>query len=380
MLEYKRKRGIFMRIVGIICEYNPFHNGHLYHLKKIKELFPDSLIVLALGGYFLERGEVSCLSKYDKTELALSFGVDIVVEIPVVYGSQSADIFAEKAILILQHLHVTDLVFGSESNDATHLLEMAQEQLQDDYQKKVQSFLKEGCNYPTALSKALSSSIQEPNDLLGISYAKAILRQKLPIQIHTIKRTNAYHDVQSNQNIVSASNIREKLKNGADISAYVPYDFSKYFKRVDEQLLWQLVKYRILTDPNLAQYLTVDEGIEFRLKKYAKVAHDMNEFIQLTKTKRYTYNRLHRMIIHILLGLTKEVNQSITLDYLHILGFNLKGQAYLNSIRKKSTLVWKPIVSSPIYQFEIIAAYLYDILTHSSEEQREQSHKPIVKP
>ena len=104
-----------MQIIGIICEYNPFHNGHLYHLKKIKEMYPDSLIILVLNGYFLERGEISILSKEDKTKVALEMGIDVVVELPFVFGSQSADTFANKSIAILENLKCDYVAFGSES-------------------------------------------------------------------------------------------------------------------------------------------------------------------------------------------------------------------------------------------------------------------------
>ena len=209
-----------MEIVGIICEYNPFHNGHLYHINKVKELFPDSLIVLVLNGYFLERGEVSVLTKEDKVKIALENGIDVVCELPFVFGSESADTFAEASTIILKYLGVTKLVFGSECNDINYLKEVAEKQLDSNFNIKIKQFLKEGVNYPTALNKAIGSNIDSPNDLLGISYIKSIIKNKLKIEPICIKRTNDYHDTLSNNEIVSASNIREKIKNNVSIKKY----------------------------------------------------------------------------------------------------------------------------------------------------------------
>ena len=122
-----------MEVIGIICEYSPFHNGHLYHINKIKESYPDSLLVLCLNGYFLERGQISLLSKESKTRIALFYGVDIVVELPTLYGTQSADTFAEKSITLLHTLGVQKIIFGSETEDRNHLRELASLQLENSF-------------------------------------------------------------------------------------------------------------------------------------------------------------------------------------------------------------------------------------------------------
>ena len=162
---------IKLEAVGIICEYNPLHNGHIHHIKEVKKLFPGKSIILVLNGYFLERGEISILSKENKTKLALIYGVDLVVELPFIFGSQSADIFADAAIKILGYLGCSYLVFGSESNNIEALLKVAEIQNDPKYNEKVKELLKTGINYPTALSKALNMDIDvfNPNDLLGIS-------------------------------------------------------------------------------------------------------------------------------------------------------------------------------------------------------------------
>ena len=366
-----------MHVVGIIAEYNPFHNGHLHHLNQIKALFPDSLIVLVLNGYFLERGEISCLSKEDKTRIALTYGVNLVLELPAVFGGQSADVFAEKAIEILAHFHVTDLVFGSECNHVTKIIHAAKEQLQEHYNIQVNEFLKKGYNYPTSMAKALTYSIQEPNDLLGLSYAKAILKQNLSIQIHTIKRTSSYHDTTSCSNIISATNIRKKWQQNLSIADYVPNGVFSHLNELDQQKFWKTLQYRIISDNSLEQFLTVDEGIEKRLQKFALNASSFEQFMQLIKTKRYTYNRLRRMCNHILLGFTKEQNSTLALCYVRILGFDLKGQYYLKQIRNDLQIETHPIVNSTQYQMEMRASFLYDYFTGSNTYDFERKNQPI---
>lgn len=369
-----------MKIIGIIAEYNPFHNGHIYHLNKIKKLYPNSLIILVLNGYFLQRGEISLLSKEDKTKIALKFNIDIVLELPAIFGTQAADIFAEKAIAILNHLQVNEIIFGSESNDLEMLLKIAKKQLNPEFNNNLKRLLKTGINYPTALSKALNLKeiIKEPNDLLAISYAKAILKNNYPITLHPIKRTNNYHDLKSTKKIVSASNIRNKLKNNENIKNYVPKEVYPLLKNINEELLWNLIKYKIMTENDLSKYLTVDEGIEKRLKKMLIKSSNLDEYINNIKTKRYTYNKIKRMLFHILIGLTKSINDSENLEYIRILGFNKKGQKYLNSIKKEIKIVLKPNFTSKTYELELRASYLYDMFTNANTFSFEKTNKPIT--
>ena len=159
-----------MKSVGIICEYNPFHNGHLYHLDKVKELYPDHAIILIMSGNFTERGDVSIINKWDKTSIALKYGVDLVIELPYVFASESADKFAYASIRLLDLLGVDALVFGSESNNVDLLYTLADTQLNNKkYDKLVKEYIDEGINYPTALSKALfditGKKIDKPNDI-----------------------------------------------------------------------------------------------------------------------------------------------------------------------------------------------------------------------
>lgn len=368
-----------MKIIGIVAEYNPFHNGHVYHINKIKEMYPDSLIILVLNGYFLERGEISIMSVENKTKLALLNNVDIVIELPFIFGTNSADIFADASMELLNELKVNKVIFGSESNDIEKLTDLAKKQIDIEYSDTVKKYLKQGLNYPTALNKALDTNINTPNDLLGLSYIKSIIKNKYSITPISIKRTSDYHDTVSEANIISASNIREKINSNQKIDKYVPS--VKYINKVDNDLFFKLLKFKILSDDNLDKYLTVDEGIDNRLKKVINECNNINDLINKTKSKRYTYNRINRMFIHILIGLTKkDKDKCLKNEYIRLLGFNDKGKKYINSIKKDTNI---PIVSSlkninsTIKDYNDKAYNIYNLLVNEDVLEFENSNKPV---
>ena len=370
-----------MNVIGIICEYNPFHNGHIYHINKIKEMYKDSIIILVLNGYFLERGEISVLSKEDKVKLVLDNGVNLVIELPFVYGTQSADIFAETSIKLLNELKVSKVIFGSESNNLQLLSNIVDYQLNDDnYNIKVKEFMDMGLNYPTAMAKALdiAENINNPNDLLAISYIKAIKKNNFNIEPISIKRTNDYHDTHSNDLIVSASNIRNKIKNNENISEFIPKNVINCIKKINEEKLFELLKFKIVTEHDLSKYLTVDEGIENKLKKEILNVCTIKELIEKIKTKRYTYNKINRMLIHILIGLLK-VDNKLDIDYIKILGFNSAGRNYLNNIKKDLNISLCINLKSKIYHYEILSSLIYDLITDSNTYDFEIKNKPVYK-
>ena len=338
-----------MKKVGIICEYNPFHNGHLYHLEKVKELFPDSLVILVMSSCFTQRGNISILSKEEKTDIALKMGIDLVVELPFVFSSQSADVFAKGSIAILKELGCEYLVFGSECNDVDKLKEIAHIQLNNSfYEELVKVYMENGNNYPTAMSKAIKDvsdlKIDTPNDLLGLSYVKEIIRQDAGIIPVTIKRTNDFHDLNLNDKIVSASAIRKGLDEEIDMKKYVPkivYDHLKDKKNFD---YFYFLKYKILVEGiNINKYQTVDEGIENRIINNINNCNCLQELMLKIKTKRYTHNKLSRMFTHILVSLTKEEACDQDLHYIRVLGFNNRGKEYLKGIKKNLKL---PIITN----------------------------------
>ena len=331
-----------MEIVGIICEYNPFHNGHIYHIKKIKKLYPESLIILVMSGNFLQRGEASLINKWDKTKIALKFGVNLVVELPFHFATQAADIFAKGAIKILNELGVTKIVFGTECNDISYLTEVAKLQLYNpDYQLKVKEFLDTGVNYPTALSRAIRffnlKNVTKPNDILGLAYIKEILLQNPNIEPVSIKRTTDYHSKILNHKMASATSIRIALDNYIDITPYVPKITLKYLNsEMRLEKFFPLLRYKIISEiDSLDRYQTVDEGIENKIKKEIYKCINVQDLVERLKCRRYTQNRIQRMLIHILCGFTKEEALKYSnIYYIRILGFDIPGREYLNKIKK----------------------------------------------
>ena len=369
-----------MEIIGLVAEYNPFHNGHLYQINKIKEKYPESIIIVILNGYFSQRGELSIISKEDKTRICLENGIDIVIELPFIYGTQASDIFAFNSIKLLNELKINRLIFGSESDDISLLNKIVDIQLYDEeYEEMVHEYMDQGYNYPTAMAKALNIDFDfsNPNDLLGISYIKAIRKINSDIKVETIKRTSDYHGSESDSEIISASNIRDKIKNNKAIDKYVPNGILERIIDIDYRNIFTLLKFKLLTDKDLSVYLDVDEGIEYRIMKYVNQSNNWEELVNNIKTKRYTYNKINRMLIHILIGLTKEDNLNTKLDYLKILGFNTSGRDYLNSIKKDMELSLNK--DSIIYKYELLASSIYKEITKIDCYSFDLSNRPIQK-
>lgn len=360
-----------MKAIGIIAEYNPFHNGHLYHLNKIKEKYPEHAIVLVMSGNFTERGEVSLMNKFKKAEIAEAAGIDLIVELPFPFATQSADYFSYGAITLLEKLKVEKVIFGSESNNIEDLNEIANAQLDNpDFDKLVHIYSKFGNNYPTSLSLALEELtgkvINTPNDLLGISYIKTIKENNYNIKAETIKRTNNYHNQELDNEISSATSIRNALKNNQDISNQVPKFLLPYLNNlhfIDDY--FKYLKYKIITDNDLSKYQTVNEGIENLLRKEIINCNSYDELVEKLKSKRYTQNKIKRMLLHILVGFTKEDASNMNeITYIRLLGFSLKGRNYLNQIKKEVDL---PIISKinrnkdKMLEFEIKTTEIYAI-------------------
>lgn len=370
-----------MKAIGIIAEYNPFHNGHLYQIEKIKEKYPGYVIVVVMSGNFTQRGDITIIDKWKRCELALKNGVDLVIELPFPFATQAADFFAYGAITILEYLGVERVIFGSESDDIESLSLIADCQLNnDEFDKLVKIYSKMGKNYPTALSCALldltGKKIDSPNDLLGISYLKVIKENNYRIIPEIIKRTNEYHNKNLNNKISSATAIREALKNNKSINKNVPdmeLDYLKdlYFR--DDY--FTILKYKIMTDNNLNIYQTVDEGIDKLLKKEIMKVKSFDELIMSIKSKRYTYNKLSRMLIHILCNFTKEkASKMKKITYIRILGLNKNGRKYLNAIKKNLEI---PLISKVkreknfMLEYEIETTKVYDIIKNSNLFEKE---------
>ncbi len=371
------------KVIGIVAEYNPFHNGHLYQINKIKKKYKDSIIIVCLSSSFTQRGELSILNKWEKTKIALNHNVDLVIELPYVYATQSSDIFAKYSVKLLNELHIDTLCFGTEHDDISDIINAAKTQIDNPkYDTLVKKYLDDGVNYPTALNKALKEliniEISEPNDLLALSYIKEIYKNKYNIEIFNIKRTSDYHDTLSNDNIVSAKNIRNKLLNNESVKNNVPKDTYELLKNKNlNNKYFDNLKYRIISDTNLDKYVDVDEGIESRVKSSINKSKNIDELIQNIKTKRYTYNKISRMLNHILCSFTKEEKEMVkNNEYIRILGFTKKGQKYLkdkkiNTLNKYDTNKYKSL------EIEKRITEIYSLL-YDDINDLEIKNKPII--
>ena len=380
----------FMHKIGIICEYNPFHNGHLYQIKKIKETYKDSLIIVCLSSCFMQRGEASILNKWDKTRLAIESGVDLVLELPFAFATQYQDIFAKGALTILNHLKIDTLVFGSECDDVELLKNLASVQLKDDgYNYLVKRYLDLGLNYPTSLSKSLFDitgvKLDKPNDLLALAYVKEIIKNNYDIEPFSIRRTSDYHNSNLDSDIVSASTIRKLLKDGVNVNNYLPYNIYDYLSEIDEDKYFALLKYQIINNIDcLDKFQTVDEGIENRIIKYINMVNSKEELILKVKSKRYTYNKINRMFTHILTNFTKEDAKNLEIEYLRVLGFNTRGKNYLNKIKKDIDI---PIINKYIpnmykcLDIEFRVSLIYSLILKDKGDdflKREYRNKPVI--
>jgi predicted nucleotidyltransferase len=258
----------------------------------------------------------------------------------------------------------------------------------------VKEYTSEGVNYPTAVAKAIKilthREANTPNDLLGISYIKEIIKQNSKIKPMCIQRTNDFHSKNAYGTIASATSIREYIKDGKDYSRLVP---DSTLKCLNEDLYFtekyfDLLKYKIISNLNeLDKFQTVDEGIEGRIKKYIFSSNSLEELINNIKTKRYTYNKIKRMSIHILCNFTKEeANQCNTSEYIRVLGFNQNGKNFLNSIKKESKL---PIITSysnidsKILDIEFRTSAIYFMIANEKDKNElinmDYKHKPVIK-
>ena len=371
--------------IGIIAEYNPFHNGHEYQIKKVKEKYPDATIVLVMSGNYTQRGEPSIIDKFKKAEIALKAGIDLIVELPFPFATQSADYFAYGGITLLEKLKVDKVIFGSESDNINDLEEIVNAQLNnEEFDLLVHYYNKQGYNYPTSLSLALKELtgkvIDTPNDLLGISYIKTIKENNYKIIPETIKRTNEYHDNNNSQDISSATSIRLALQEHRDIRKNVPEYVIPYLNNIHFiEDYYPFLKYKILTEKDLSIYQTVTEGIDQLMKKEIINSNSYSELLDKLKSKRYTQNKIQRMLLHILVGFTKDMaKQYNDITYIRLLGFSNKGRTYLNKIKKEIDI---PIISKinrnkdPMLDFEIQTTKIYALTSNSSKELIEEEYK-----
>ena len=333
------------QITGIITEYNPFHNGHLYQIQQVKKQFPDVPLVIAMSGNFLQRGEPAIIDKWHRAAECLANGADLVMELPLMAAVQPADRFAYYGVWTLAQMGVTDLFFGAEhaTFDFMHDAQKAME-ITGNFNKYHESFAK---TYQQVIAEKVGHQVDQPNDLLGLAYAKANLKLKAGINLHPIQRKNAnYHDIELNDagTIASASAIREALHHqNQDFEKFVPHQTAQDLKKqplVSWDDFWIHLKMELLTHSpqELEKIYGMAEGIQYRMIAMAQrseFAGSFDSWIKAVKNKRFTYTRLSRLATMTLLHITwDDVASFEAQPYLRVLGFSKKGQAVLHAAKK----------------------------------------------
>lgn len=345
-------------ILGIVSEYNPFHNGHLHHLEISKQLTKTAFTVAIMSGNFVQRGDTSLIDKWTKTEMALKSGIDLVIELPTVYALSSAENFADGAIKILNSLGVVDYVsFGSEIGEITPLNEIANILYKEpkEFSNLILAQLKSGLSYPRAREIALnqyfgssqkfSEILNNPNNILGIEYLKAIKKHRSPIKPLTIKRDYSdYNSTKIKNGIASATAIRTMIKNKKNVHYVVPYETYELLdecinegkvipglKSFEKEIIYTLRK---MTLSEIESLPDVSEGLENRIKIAANNFNTLDELIENIKSKRYTQSRIQRILLYALLNITqKDMNSSKRVTpYIRVLGFNKHGKRIISAI------------------------------------------------
>lgn len=359
-----------MKKIGIVVEYNPFHNGHLYQIQKIKEKFgKDCFISVVMSGDFVQRGEVSFLNKWEKTKIALENEVDLVVELPVYYAIQNAEIFSKMAVKILDYLGMEIQVFGAENSEIKIFEEIVTLQKSEEYNKKIQEKIKLGNNYILSQRKILEEygyrDFIKSNNILGLEYVRAILQDKLNIKPYIIKREISEYNEEKvedeREQFVSASFIRKIFdskdeKKMIELKKYIPKNIHKFlinkmynknieYKNIKNEFL-KLVKYRMVIDDKkkILEIFDMTEQLYSRIFNTILNSTNYETFLKKIKAKNISLKRIDRILLNILLDIRK-VDENI--DYIRVLGFNDIGREYLKKLKKegkdKIFVNWKDI-------------------------------------
>lgn len=370
-----------MQAVGLITEYNPLHNGHLYHLQQAKKLTQADCSVVVMSGNWLQRGEPALLDKWTRTQLALEAGVDLVVELPVFYATQPAHLFARGGVEILTALGCESLVFGTEHP------ELDFERLLTALPKTQAAFKHYNATYASQFNSALQQttgvSLTHANDMLSFCYYLANQQFGEQLKLVPIKRQVAVHsddEIQPASAFASGTAIRTAamLKKWDQVQAVVP---AQTLKQLQNQRLqtwddfWPYLQYQLLTAP-VAQTQQIDqmaEGLEYRMKEMVQAATSFEDLMMRAKSKRYTYTRLQRVATAALLQLTAaEVQTAQTHNYVRVLGFSPAGQAYLHQVKKQLALPLYTKINKDLRLHGLALDYragrVYELVTGQSQD------------
>ncbi|MEG1847482.1 MAG: nucleotidyltransferase [Lachnospiraceae bacterium] len=366
-----------MKVVGIIAEYNPFHNGHLYQIEQARSLSHADYVIVVMSGDHVQRGMPALLDKYARARMALANGADLVLELPLYYACSSAQYFASGAVSLLHHLGVVDsLCFGSEYGqiDVLSMIAHALYQESETYSICLRNYLAAGKPYPEARMLALLDTLPKsrnnddsdiynilsaPNNILGIEYLKALMTCQSDIIPCTVKRLgSAYHDTQLVDSLSSAAAIRDALRQNVDLTllkSHMPASAYQIIQEYTQEAPFlfpddysQLLHYKLLLDAPVGYtaYADVSEELSNRIVNYLPQYTELSEFINLLKTKDITYTRISRCLLHILLDMKQDMMQACCHDgyahYARILGFQQASTPLLSAIKQNASI---PLIS-----------------------------------
>lgn len=346
-----------MNVTAIISEYNPLHKGHLHHIETARKETNADFIIAVMSGNFVQRGTPAILDKYARAEAALKSGVDLVLELPVMYATASAEYFALGGVSLANTLGcVTHLSFGSEYGQADKFMQTAKLLLTEPEEMKqpLKEALKEGLSYPAARAYAVKAShpeladiLEQPNNILGVEYCKALLKLKSPILPHTIKRRGQdYHSETTDEGFASATGIRKLLGDNSEEnntileSQLAPSSYELLKDSLGKPQLTEddfsiMLHYKLLTESraNLTDYFGVTKELSNRIYKHLHEFENFSSFAELLKTKNITRTAINRALLHILLGVKSADVQAVTkrgcVDYIRVLGFRKEATGLL---------------------------------------------------
>ena len=398
---------LYMKAVGLVTEYNPFHNGHLYHLNKAMELTGADISVAVMSGDFVQRGEPAVLDKYTRASMALNSGVNLVVELPVNYAVSSAESFAAGALKVLDYIKADSIAFGSESGDIERLSKLAHILCdnEDALYKEISKYTANGISYAAARQKVVeklmdkdtAAMLTSSNNILAVEYLKAIIKNNYAIKPYTVQRQgDAYNDTDIRSDYASATALRGNLKTD-NISKYIPVKAGLilssntnyiYPDDITEALFTRLLDILFVSNydknvfiENVMQYPDVSKEIAGRLYKSAMDmitrtvpqwagskydgAFSFGSLCEHIKTKEVPLSRIKRALVRITLGLDKKHMEKYANEpYIRVLGFDKKGQEYLSYIRKKVEvpLITKTADYKDVLLDDIHAANFYNMI------------------
>ena len=340
-----------MKTYGIICEYNPFHNGHIYQIEETRKHDADHIVAIMSGNY-VQRGDVAIVDKFKRAQIAVNHGADLVVELPVTYSVASAEMFARAGVMMLGALGCVDgISFGSECGDIDLLKNAAMATFNAATPEKIKPYLEQGMPFPQAVQQCIAvehgpiiaSVFDSPNNTLAVEYLRSLKVLGLEMDTFTVKRSGPDHDsFDTTENMASGTKLREMIEDGDDISAYVPEDMAAavaeyddadhlaYFDNLEREFMYIL---RTVSPQFVADTPDIAQGLENRIIQVGRSVQSLDEFLEKVDTKRYTQAKFRRALLNMYIGI-KKTDIQIPPAYGRVLAFNEKGAEILKAAKE----------------------------------------------